>query len=517
MSLPVFRFLDHEIVTARREILFKGETLPAEPKVYDLLLYLVDRRDRAVSKEEIQDAIWPNVIVTESAMTRCVMKARQLVGDDSKQQKVIKTVHKGGYRFVAEVEQVEMSALRSDEVSRDRASIVVLPFTSLSDDEDQAYLASGLTQDISTDLSRNEWLLVVSHRSSGGYQSGGVDYTRVADELGVQYCVEGSVRRSSDKVRVTAALIDAHSGVREWSEKYDRPLTDLFDIQDDISEHIVASLGSHVRRAEGRRAERADPTALDVWGLLHKGMSISWSRFNRESNLEAEQCYRDALNLEPDNPRAKAFLACNIGMKVSNGWSNNLVADQYEGWALGKEAISRLPDEPMVITSYGHMNTCFGKAGDAVDLLRRANELDPNSVWTLGLLALALTCAGRGEEAVPYVSKALRISPRDASTHWFLTTLAWAYLQQGHYDDAAREAQRSIHTFAGWPATWGTLGIARAALGQMDGAREAIEMTASLDPDSTVEGFSKWFGYAVRNDEVVEQIEGWLLELWPAQ
>ena len=323
LSRPLFRFSNYELVTARREVLRDGESLPVEPKVYDLLLFLVERRERTVSKDELQDAIWPNVVVTESALTRCIMKTRQLVGDDAKRQSIIKTVQKGGYRFVADVEctHPDQQALAQSTASRERVSIAVLPFANLSGASEQDYLADGLTQDVSTDLSRNAWMFVISHRTMQSFASKDVDRGQIAAELGIQYVVEGSVRRSGDKIRVTASLVDAHTGVSEWSERYDREVEDLFEIQDDIGSHIVSSTGSHVRRAEGRRAERADPAALDVWGLLHRGMSISWSRFSRESNSEAEALYRQALQIEPDNARAKAFLANSIAMKVSNGWS----------------------------------------------------------------------------------------------------------------------------------------------------------------------------------------------------
>ena len=495
-----------------------GESLPIEPKVYDLLLFLIERRERTVSKEELQDAVWPNVIVTESALTRCVMKARQLVGDDAKRQAIIKTVQKGGYRFVADVECTypDQQALAQSTASRERVSIAVLPFANLNGASDQDYLADGLTQDVSTDLSRNAWMFVVSHRTMQSFAGNDPDHGQIAAELGVQYVVEGSVRRSGDKIRVTASLVDAHTGVSEWSERYDREVEDLFEIQDDIGAHIVSSTGSHVRRAEGRRAERADPAALDVWGLLHRGMSISWSRFSRESNGEAEALYRQALQIEPDNARAKAFLANSIAMKISNGWSDNLVADQYEAWTLANAAKGYLPDDALVIGNVGHLHTCLGKAAEGAEILRRACELDPNSVWCKGVRALALTCSGRAEEAILEVTQALRLSPRDAAAHWFLATLAWAYLQQRHFEDAAREAQRSINAYAGWPAPWATLAVARMALGQEDDAVDAIKVCHQLSPDSTRAGHSKFLRYAVRDDSLANEIDDWLAMLWPA-
>ena len=517
--MPVFRFFEFELITARREIVRDGESLPVEPKVYDLLLYLLENAERAVNKDELQDAIWPNVIVTESALTRCIMKARRLVGDDSKNQRVIGTVAKKGYRFIALVEELEQDQLNSAELQggRERTSIAVLPFSNLSGSADQDYLADGLTFDISTDLSRNAWLYVIAPGSMSNYRSHNTDYRSAVEDLGAHYLVEGSLRLAGDKIRVNAALVDATTGTHEWSERYDQPLADFFDIQDNITQQIVTSLGSQVRRAEGRKAEKANNEALDVWGLLHKGMAISWSRFNRDSNLEAEAMYRKALDIEPDNGRALAFLATSIAMKISNGWSDKIVADSFAAWSMGKKAISLLPDDPMVLASYGHLNTCLGKASEAVQILERSNELDPNSAWTMGLLAFALTCSGRAEESIPHLGNALRLSPRDAATHWYLLMLSWSYLQLGNYEDAAREAQRSINAFSGWSVPWASLAIARAGLGQFDDAGDALAVCRSLDERSTREGYAKFFEYVVRDDKGRAAIRTWLAKLWPTQ
>ena len=516
MPKPIYRFFEFEIITARREVVRDGESLHVEPKVYDLLLYLLERAESAVSKDELQEAIWPNVIVTESALTRCIMKARQLLGDDSKNQRVIGTVQKKGYRFVAPVEELVQDQFAAAERpgGRERTSVAVLPFSNLSGSSDQDYLADGMTLDISTDLSRNAWLFVVAPGSMSDYRSHDIEYRSVVEDLGARYVVEGSLRLAGDKIRVNAALVDAITGSREWSERYDQPLADFFEIQDDITQRIVTSLGSQVRRAEGRKAEKADNHVLDVWGLLHKGMSISWSRFSRDSNLEAEAIYRRALDIEPENGRALAFLATSVAMKVSNGWSDKIAADSFSAWSMGKKAISLLPDDPMVLASYGHLNTCLGKASDAVQILERSNELDPNSAWTMGLLAFALTCCGRAEESIPHLGDALRLSPRDAATHWYLTMLSWSYLQLAQFEDAAREAQRSINAFSGWSVPWATLAIARAGLGQFDDASDALAVCRSLDEHSTKEGFTKFFAYVVRDDEGRAAIRGWLEELW---
>ena len=517
MSKPVFAFLDCEVFTARREIRRDGETLPVEPKVYDLILYLLERRDRDVSKQELQEAIWPGVIVTDSALTRCIMKARNLMGDDAKLQSVIKTVHSRGYRFAANALESAGDSKNTIGQQRptERMTIAVLPFRNLSNQDEQNFLAEGLTQDIITDLSRNSWLMVVARASSANYTNVDTDLQTISSELGVQYIVEGSIRRLKDNIRVSASLTDVVSGASEWSERYDQSLEDFFEIENEISHSIASSLGSHVRRAEARRAARADPEALDVWGLLHRGMEISWSRFSRESNLEAESIYRKALALAPDNPRAMAFLAGSIGMKVSNGWSEDIEGDAAEAWKLGQRAVAVSPEDSMILNSFGHMNTCLGRHSDGVKILERAIEIDPSSAWGIGLLAFALVGCGRADEAIERINEVLRLSPRDAAVHWYLSMYSWAYLQLGHYEDAAREAQRSINSFAGWQVPWATLAVARAGMGEWDRAREAAEVAASLEPVVDDQGYSKFFRFIVRDETRGAEIAAWLQRVWP--
>lgn len=512
-----FRFGEFELLTTRRELRRNGAALPIEPKVYDLLLYLIKNRERSVDKHELQEAIWPDVVVTEASLTRCIMKARKAVGDNARNQSTIKTVHSHGYRFHANVDDGPTEGRATQTQSVDQLSVAVMPFSNLTADPQNAYLADGLTQDIATDLSRNSWLFVISHATSRTYGSSTLDLSEVGQELGVRYVVEGSIRLAANRIRITAALVHIETGRQEWSERFDRPLDEFFRIQDEIVSGIVSSLGSHLRRAEGRQAKLADPATLDAWGLIHRGMAESWTRFDRQSNLAAEQCYQKALALAPENARAKAFLGCSIAMKVSNGWSSDIAADMTLARSLGQSAIQLAPEDAMVLCQWGHTHSCLGTAEEGIGVLERAIELDPNNAYGLGMLAYGLTCVGRAEESIEMVGEALRLSPRDPATHWYLAMLSWAYLQLEQFDDCAREAQRSINSYSGWQPPRITLAIARAALGQVDLAREAAAQAASLDPGSTVEGYGKFFGLVVRKPELMEKIFRWLTLIWPVE
>lgn len=517
-----YRFADCLLDAAARELYRAGKAVATEPRVFDLLLYLIENRERTVSKDELLDTLWAGTIVTEASLTRCVMKARKAVGDSAGERAVIRTVPRRGYRFVAELKNVaeeggEGSASVTPPPPRlerpSAPSVVVLPFTSHGGEMTEM-LADGLTEDIMADLSQNGWLFVIARNSSFSYKGQTVPSQQIAEELGVRYLVEGSVRQAGDRLRVQAELVDADSGMQEWSQRYDRPVSDLFAVQDDITHGIVASLGSEIRRAESKRARRADPDSLDAWGLVHRGIAVSWSTFNAETNLEAEKLYRRAIELSPDDARAHAFLATSLAMKVTNGWSDDIRGERKEAWTEGQRALDLNPDDPMVLGQLGHLNTCLLHPEAALHLLDRSVELDPNNAFSIAIRAFALTAMKRPEEAVLAVEQAMRRSPRDPAVHWFLAMKSWAYLQLEQFEDCAETARKSISAYNGWQPPWITLGLALAALGEFKEARHAIKHGRRAESGVPRWGFQDFFRYVARDDEQGEDFAILLERVW---
>src|SRR5262245_14424695 len=235
---PAFRFAEFEIDVARQELRRGNDLIPIEPQVFDLLVYLVRNRNRIVSREELIDAVWKGRVISEATLSSRVSAVRRVIGDSGNEQTLIRTHHKRGFRFVADVEDpappcemrgaisVRQQAEQSDERVQDapavlrpaltlpdKPSIAVLPFQNRSGDSVQEYFADGLTEDIITGLSRQRWFFVIARNSSFAFKAEAVDVRKVANELGVRYVLEGSVRKANDQVRVTAQLIDACKGV----------------------------------------------------------------------------------------------------------------------------------------------------------------------------------------------------------------------------------------------------------------------------------------------------------------
>jgi len=284
------RFADFEIDTARQELRRAGEVIHIEPQVFDVLVYLVRNRDRTVSRDELIEAIWQGRIVSDAALSSRISAARRAVGDNGNDQYLIRTVHKRGFRFVADVDgdgspAVALGGAQSAsphaatnelaahaESSRtpafslpDKPSIAVLPFKNMSGDPDQEYFADGLTEDIITGLSRQPWFFVIARNSSFAFKGEAIDVRDVASQLGVRYVLEGSVRRSTSRVRITGQLIDATLGSHLWADRYDRELADIFELQDDITNRVIGSVGPQILVAEAARVRRKPPENIDAW------------------------------------------------------------------------------------------------------------------------------------------------------------------------------------------------------------------------------------------------------------
>src|SRR5579872_6714991 len=290
---------DYEIDILRRELRHAQLPIHVEPQVFDLLVHLVQNRDRVVSKDDLIASVWAGRIVSDSTLTSRINAARTAVGDSGDDQKLIRTIARKGFRFVGTVRTrpVPAEATRdggpaSDLVVDDshraltlpeKPAIAVLPFLNLSGDREQEYFSDGISEDIITALSKLRWFFVIARNSSFIYKGKAVHLKQVAEELGVGYVVEGSVRRSGDRVRITAQLNDAATGSHLWAERYDRSIADVFAVQDEITEAIVAAIEPQLYAAENFRAQRKPPDSMDAWDLVMRALSHYW-RVTRQDN-----------------------------------------------------------------------------------------------------------------------------------------------------------------------------------------------------------------------------------------
>ena len=310
-------FEDFVLNTDRRELHHGNTLVSVEPKVFDLLTYVVQNRERVVSRDDLLSSVWNKRIVSESALTTCINAARSAIADTGEKQRLIKTLPRKGIRFVgavreeprlveAELADSPVDPQRPSLSLPDKPSIAVLPFTNMSDDSNQDYFADGITEDLTTALSQFRWLFVIARNSSFAFKGQAIDAKQIASKLGVRYLLEGSVRKAADRVRITGQLIDAATGAHLWANRFDGALEDIFDLQDQVTASVVGAIAPKLEQAEIDRAKRKSTENLDAYDYFLRGMA-TLHQGNRESTSEHFGCFIDLSSSMPILPRPMAW------------------------------------------------------------------------------------------------------------------------------------------------------------------------------------------------------------------
>jgi TolB-like protein/DNA-binding winged helix-turn-helix (wHTH) protein len=306
--------------------------------------------------------------------------------------------------------------------SPEKPSIAVLPFLNLSGDPEQEFFSDGITEDIITALSRLRWFLVIARHSSFVYKGQNVDVKQIGRELGVRYVLEGSVRKSGNRLRITTELVDAASGVHHWAEHYDRELTDIFELQDDITQKVTATIEPKLVAVEGTRAQSRSPEDLGAWELATRAMT-HYGRMTTEDSETAIDLLRQAVAKYPDYGPAHSLLAFAYLVSGHVGWIPETWIPESHDYHYAAELAhraARLDDEdPWAHLALGYLAFTERKTEEAVREYMRALDLNPNFATAYGYLGWALVFDGQSEEAVRYFQRALRMSPHDPLKAFF--------------------------------------------------------------------------------------------------
>jgi TolB-like protein len=492
-----FLFADHTLDTNRRELRRGSEPLAVEPQVFDLLIYLVQNRDRVVSKDDLIASVWVGRIVSESTLTSRINAARKAIGDSGEEQKLIRTIARRGFRFVGTVLTQSNSdepahAVRpppdeSHEQTRpalppsDRPAIAVLPFINMSGDPEQEYFSDGITEDIITGLSKLRWFFVIARNSSFIYKGKAVHMKQVAEELGVGYVVEGSVRKSGDRVRITVQLNDAATGSHIWAERYDRGIADVFAVQDEITEAIVAAIEPQLYATESFRAQRKPPDSMDAWDLVMRALSHYW-RVTRQDNVVAQALLEKAIAIDPNYGQALGVLAASYTFSFHMGWAVRAttvpVAERAALAAIGADS-----EDPWAHHALGCVYLFTRRFDDSLAEFEVALRLNPNFSLAQAYYGLALSYCGRCEEADLAVRRALRLSPRDPFAAIYMGIAAYAQFVGGDYDEAMRLAQDAIRQRGDFVGAHRVLTAAAGIAGRVATAEAALQELRRAQPN----------------------------------
>lgn len=552
----------------RRELMVDGAPVHVEPQVFDVLRHLIENRDRVVSRDELVDAVWHGRTVSDATVSARIFAARQAVRDTGGAQAIIRTVPRRGFRFVATLnhdetiqdrapglsEQHQVTAgaehlgnrrsfnsavgtkrwplrivvapivlfllvaggwwLAANTIAVDRGgavpdrgrSIAVMSFDSLSNEEDQRFLAQGIAADIITELSRNADIIVLARSASFALSEKGMSAGEIARELDVRYILDGSVRRAGKELRISAQLIDSTTGNHVWADRYDATASVLYEMQDEIVEKIVGTLLSEVRETEKSAILRRPPSNLDVYELSLRGLARK-HRLNEEDLRRGRQDLLQAIELDPEYAPAWLYL----------GWIESL-AIAYE-WIDGvhlSESIKKIEKaielDPSLAAAYQALSIAKGFAGDAQGALlaaRRSVELGPGDADNLVSFGRALATNGDFGEAVAKMRGAISLNPSRPS--YYVYNLGRALWGIGEVHESSQLMLECLIKTPGFTACR-VFHIANLiAMGEFDQATRAATALLNQSPDYSVEDALAIMGFA-GDPEANEKLAGQLIQ-----
>ena len=363
-----------------------------------------------------------------------------------------------------------------------KPSIAVLPFDNMSGDPEQEYFSDGIADDIITGLSRFRDLFVIARNSSFTYRGSAVDIKQVGAELGVRYVLEGGVRKSGNRVRITAQLIEAESGNHLWAEKYDGDLADIFDLQDEITVSVVGTIQPTIFHAEIERARRKRPESLDAYEMCMKGWAHEFE-MEKQGLLEARTCFLKSIELDSRLALAHTGLAGTHFWEAILGWSADMQQSLSDALHVAQRAVDIDESDAMAHTWLSFVSMFQGRLNAALAIVERAVELSPNNAMARDIRGVSYCFDGRPEEGVKEVMLALRLSPRDGYHFLFLHGLAFCQYSAHDYAAAADTAMKLValkpdNVYGRW-----FVASSCAQLGQMERAYEAFREVLRTQPN----------------------------------
>lgn len=516
----------------------RGVEIPLQPQVLALLLYLVENRDRIISKDELVERLWDGRIVSDAVLNTRIRDVRRALEDDGKSQRYVRTFPKRGVQFVAQLTEIghpgaagadggiagaRQSAERSPTSARmrrrnglalavpalllavafvavwilrpgasgptlslpEQPSIAVLRFTTDAPD-DPTYIPTGLAEDLIADLSQFTEIFVISRNTSFTFDPDTADPRRVGRELGVEFVARGSLRRTNKSVRVIAELVDAETGEVVWTERFNRRITDIFAIQDEISEAISGRILPEMVKARVASTRWTPTEDLSAWDLFlqaraHQGV------FSRDGQERAISLASAALDRDPGLSAAYSLIAQAKGNLFF--WSDGETQLRDEAIAAARQALEMDPNDPMALAALGYVYRFTGDESRAIGNLERAAALNPNSALIRLQLAHTLDWFRHQKRALPEIEKAIRLSPRDPQLQNMLFYKAHILYHLRRYEASLETAEEmgSVVSSGPWEIFHHLMrAAALAELSRSPEAKAAIEAALALDPRLTL-------------------------------
>ena len=438
----VFQFNQFTLDTALYCLFESANRISIEPQVFDLLVYLIENKDRVVTRDEALENLWKGKVVTDSALGARIKQARKAVGDNGDRQGVIKTFHGRGYQFIAEVTESptqkgseKMEPLASREVFSlpDKPSIAILPFQNMSDDPEQEYFSDGLTTDIIANLCRYRELWVIDPHSAFANRKGSANTEQFAYELGVEYVAKGNIRRSGDQVRISAQLIEVVTGKTIWAEHIDRKFEELFVLEDEVANRIASNLVNHIEDESSARAARKHPENMTAFDCVIRARQNVES-YDPDQNASARRLLEKAIKLDPEYASAYAHLAFSYCIESESSWgmSRQEAAECAVANARQAVALDEFDSDAHVGLGWAFLNQ---KKYELAEIhLDRAIECNPNDYGAYCVKSWLLSLSGRRSEVIVCAMNAFHLNPLAPDN--CLLAIIIAHYTESRYDDA---------------------------------------------------------------------------------
>ena len=516
-----------------------GADLALRPKAFEVLRYLVERAGRLATKDEMVQAVWPNVIVSDDSLAQCIRDIRKVLDDDG--ERYIRTVPRRGYMFVADTAPVgtvhgpsvvgateappagrnaartswlswswlsgpplaigAVAALivlvavtavstrgwlaRQPPVTDARLAIAVLPFTTLAEKPGEDWLGDGIAEDIMTAVSRFRDLTVIGRSSSFRYRGDAIDGRQAAKELGAHYLLQGSVRRSGDRLRITVQLVDPQTGASRWSERYDRPFSDVFAIQDEVASKVAAQLVAHAQEATIARVRTRAPADLEVYELVLRARK-ALQTFKREGVLEGRSLCERAIAIDPNYASAWAVLSSAFQQLYIQPYSEHHAtpAMRQQARAAAARAVSLDADSAASQATLG-FSLVWGRENEAgLEAFRRAVGLNPSDSRAWVGYAQALSYAGLNREALEVLERTQHLNPFVPGTWFGIRSKPHIMLRE--FEPAFRLARSCAERTPTHYHCFMFLAVAAKESGREEEARGAVRRLLELYPKFTI-------------------------------
>jgi TolB-like protein/Tfp pilus assembly protein PilF len=482
-----FRILPH-----RREVLADGRPIELGGRAYDILMVLVEANGSVVGKDELISGVWPGRIIEEGNLRAQIRALRTALGEPD----LIRTVAGRGYQFTGEVRRsggrdqgpTARELASAAPAAAPRLSIVVLPFMNLSDDREQQYFADGITEDLTTDLSRLAGYSIISRNTAFTYRNRPSDTKQIGRELAVRYVLEGSVQRSGKRIRVSVQLIDAETDTHLWADRLDRDAGDLFVLQNEITSQIASALHVELIGAEAARPT-VQPDALDY---VLRARALYLGNVATRHNYAAQiALYERALALDPASEKVQSFLAWQLAARVLDQMTDTAASDLARAETLADRALAVLPRTALVHYAKAQVLRAQQRFEEAISEYETVLVFNRNWAHAIATLGYCKLITGSIEEAIPAQERAIGLSPRDPEIWLYYFWIGQVHLLQSRIDEAILWFERARRANPEHPVARAYLASAYALDGETGRAAAELARARQLCGDDRYSSFAR--------------------------